>query len=101
MFSSVIGDFGAEFEKKIKYIIMLEAPPEVRYQRIKERSFEKFLTRIEPSGNLYDNENKFFEKVIKRTEGYVTHWVDTMKGRVVIRIDGTSEIEENIKIVVE
>ena len=50
-------------------------------------------------GDLYESENKFFELVKSRTEGYVIKWLNTINMHV-IKVDGTKPIEESVSYII-
>lgn len=60
IFASVHGDYGENIYPLFQFAILLEAPSNIRLQRVKKRSFEKFGNRILPGGDLYEQEQKFF-----------------------------------------
>lgn len=93
VFAAVRGDYGAELLPLYQYVVLIEAPKELRLQRIKNRSFQRFGTRILPGGDLYEMENAFFEMVSTRTEQYVEEWGRSLDCPV-IRADGTKLAEE-------
>lgn len=61
--ASVKGDYGALFYPFIQYAIWIDVPKDIRLQRVKNRSFQKFGSRILPGGDLYEKEKTFFECV--------------------------------------
>ena len=50
-------------------------------------------------GDLHVKEEHCFEMVASRTEAYVEDWVQSLQC-LVIRVDGTKPIEENISYVI-
>ena len=80
-------------------IILIEVPKQIRSQRVRDRSYQKFGDRILPGGDLYDKESKWFSLTNSRPETYVTDWLETV-GCPVIRIDGTLPVEENVDYLV-
>lgn len=96
--ASVKGDFGSEIEALFRYAILISVPKEIRMQRIRNRSFQKFGSRMLPSGDLYEAEEQFFNMAADRPENYTEKWLNTTKLRV-IRIDGTKPIEKNLETV--
>lgn len=84
----------------IKYAIPLETPKNIRIQRVKERSFQKFGNRILPGGDLYERESEFFDMVESRAEDIVEEWVKTLDCAI-MRVDGTKLVEENINLIIE
>ncbi|MDO4317354.1 MAG: AAA family ATPase [Lachnospiraceae bacterium] len=100
VFASVKGDYGEAVRACIRYVVWLEAPRELRLQRVKERSFRKFGDRILPGGDLYEQEEGFFSLVRSRAEDTVQTWLETFD-RPVLRLDGTKPVEENVRLVTE
>lgn len=94
--SSVKGDYGETVLKSFQYVVLIEIPRELRLQRVRERSFEKFGDRILPGGDLYEKEERFFHMVEAREENMVEEWLKTV-GCPVIRVDGTRKVEENME----
>lgn len=100
IFASVKGDFGEAFYPFLKYAVLIEAPKDIRMHRVKNRSFQKFGSRMLSGGDLYEQEENFFHFVQSRAENTVEEWVKSLKCPV-IRIDGTKPIEENINFLME
>ena len=98
--ASVTGDYGEAFHSAFQYAVLVSVPKEIRLQRVKDRSFQKFGDRMLPGGDLYEREEKFFELVKSRTENTVEDWVQTLDCPV-IRIDGTKPVEENTKLIIK
>lgn len=98
VFSSVKGDYGTEVYSLFQYAILIEVPKDIRMQRVKNRSYEKFGDRMDPGGDLYEREKSFFDMVKNRKENTVEEWIQCLKCPI-IRIDGTKSIEENIEFV--
>ena len=95
VFSAVKGDYGDQLISALKYIILVDVPKQVRNQRVRDRSYQKFGDRILPGGDLFEIENKWFAVTDSRPEDYVTAWLETVRCPV-IHIDGTLPVEENI-----
>ena len=77
---------------------MIDVPKDIRIQRVKKRSFQKFGNRMLLGGDLYEQEERFFDLVKSRPENTVEEWVQCLKCPI-IRIDGTKHIEENIDFI--
>ena len=75
---------------------MIDVPKEIRAQRIRNRSFQKFGERMLPGGDLFDQEQAFFQMVGARDDEYVEHWL-AMLTCPVIRVDGTAPVEESLQ----
>ena len=95
VFAAVKGDYGDQFISSLNHIILVEAPKQIRSQRVRNRSYQKFGDRIFPGGDLFEKENKWFSITDSRPEAYVTTWLETVRCPV-IRIDGTLPVEKNI-----
>ncbi len=100
IFTSVKGDYGENVYPFFQYAILIEVPKDVRIQRVKNRSFQKFGERMLLGGDLHEQEEKFFDFVKSRTENTVEEWVQSLKCPV-LRIDGTKPIEENVDFIME
>lgn len=98
--ASVKGDYGEELYSFFQYAILLDVPKDIRLQRVKERSFQKFGSRMLLGGDLFEQEEKFFRFVETRNEKIVEEWVKSLKCPVV-RIDGTRPIDENVNFIIE
>ncbi len=97
--ASVKGDYGEDIYSFFQCAILLEVPRDIRLQRIKERSFQKFGSRMLSGGDLFEQEAKFFRFVESRNENTVEEWVKSLKCPV-IRIDGTKSIDENTDFII-
>lgn len=100
VFVSVKGDYGEIIYPFFQYAVLLEVPREIRLQRVKERSFQKFGSRMLDGGDLYEQEENFFELVKSRAENTVEEWIRSLSCPV-IRLDGTKPMEENVKFIIE
>lgn len=100
IFASVKGDYGEAVYPFFQYAVLIEVPKDIRIKRVKKRSFEKFGNRMLPGGDLYEQEEKFFNLVSSRAENTVEEWVKSLNCPI-IRIDGTKSIEENIDFIME
>jgi thymidylate kinase len=98
--ASVKGDYGEDLYSFFQYAILIEVPRDIRLQRVKERSFQKFGSRMLSGGDLFEQEEKFFRIVESRNEDTVEEWVKSLKCPV-IRIDGTKPIDENADFIAE
>lgn len=98
--ASVKGDYGEELYSFFQYAILLDVPRDIRLQRVRERSFQKFGSRMLLGGDLFEQEEKFFRFVESRNENTVEEWVKSLKCPV-MRIDGTKPIDENTNLIME
>jgi len=99
IFAAVKGDYGDRLIASLDHIVMIEVPKQIRSQRVRDRSYQKFGDRILPGRDLYDKESKWFSLTDNRPETYVTDWLETVDCPV-IRIDGTLPVEENVDYLV-
>lgn len=95
VFTSVKGDYGKPDNPFFQYAVLIEVPREIRLYRVRNRSFQKFDSRMLIGGDLYEREEGFFKFVEARSEKTVEEWIRGVSCPV-IRIDGTKAIEENI-----
>jgi len=98
VFAAVKGDYGKEVVEKYRYVILVEVPQEIRSQRVRNRSFQKFGDRMLPGGDLYEQEEAFFRMAEARKEEYVEKWIRTLDCPV-IRVDGTKSVQENVDFI--
>ena len=95
IFAAVRGNYGDRLITSLDYIVLIEVPKQIRSQRVRDRSYQKFGDRILPGGDLYEKESKWFSLTDSRPETYVTGWLETVNCPV-IRIDGTMPVKENV-----
>ena len=99
VFAAVKGDYGDKLIASLDDVVLIEVPKQIRSQRVRDRSYQKFGDRILPGGDLYDKESKWFSLTDSRPETYVTDWLKTVHCPV-IRIDGTLPAEQNLETLV-
>ena len=100
VFAAVKGAYGKDVLSFYNYAVLIDVPKEVRLERIKQRSLQKFGSRILPGGDMYEQEKTFYDKVSSRTGRYVEEWMQSLECPV-IRVDGTRSINENITYITE
>lgn len=83
-----------------QYAVLIDVPKDIRIQRVKNRSFQKFGGRMQKGGDLYEKEEKFFALVKSRAEDTVEEWLQSLNCPV-IRADGTKSVEENVNLIIE
>lgn len=98
VFAAVKGDYGAEILPFYDYAVLIDVPKAIRLQRVKDRSFQKFGSRMLPGGDLYEQEERFFDLVRSRKEDLVVEWLRTIHCSI-IRVDGTRPVEENLRTI--
>ncbi len=100
VFASVKGDYGEHIYPFFQYAVLIDVAKDIRIQRVRNRSFQKFGSRMLRGGDLYEQEGKFFELVKSRPENTVEEWIQSLKCPI-IRIDGTKPVEENVAFIIE
>ena len=100
VFAAVKGDYGKEIISMYDYVVMIDVPQNVRLQRVRNRSFKKFGSRMLIGGDLYSQEEAFFQLVEARQDDYVERWLQAVKCPI-IRVDGTKPTEENVEHIIQ
>lgn len=100
VFSSVIGDYGKDIIPMYNYVVVIEVPKKIRSQRVRNRSFQKFGSRMLIGGDLHNQEEAFFKMVDSRPDDYVENWLHGLNCPI-IRVDGTKPIEENVAYIIQ
>lgn len=98
--AAVKGNYGEDILPFYHYAVMLDVPKDIRMQRVRNRSFQKFGDRMLPGGDLYEREEAFFALADSRTEHDVEDWAKSLSCPI-IRVDGTKPIAENIVLIIE
>ena len=96
VFSAVDGNITDEMNSAYDLVVYLDVPVDIRMKRIRKRSVDKFGDRVLPSGDMYEQEEEFFEFASKRDPVFIELWLNTLSCRV-LYLDGTSSINENVK----
>lgn len=97
--AAVKGNYGTEAEALFTRAVLLEAPKELRMQRIRQRSFQKFGDKMLPGGALYEKEEAFFAMAESRPEDAVRDWLKSL-GLPVLRLGGAKPVEENVRQII-
>ena len=100
VFASVHGNYGENIGSYLTHAVLIDTPKDIRMERVKSRSYQKFGDRMMPGGDLYEQEEKFFEIVRSREENTSEEWVLSLHCPV-IRVDGTKPVEDNVRFIVE
>lgn len=95
--ASVTGNYGQDITSFFKYAVFVDVARKIWLQRVRSRSFEKFGDRILPGGDLYEQEERFFDFAASRNEKLVEEWIRSLSCPV-IRVDGTKPVEENAEL---
>lgn len=100
--SAVNGDMSEEINSKYDLAVFLDVPLDIRLKRVKQRAYNKFGGRVLEGGDMYEQEQRFFNAVAnayeEKTER-VKEWLKTLSYPV-IYIDGTMDIAENVKSII-
>lgn len=99
VFSAVNGDMSAEINSYYSLVVYLDAPSDIRMERIRKRSADKFGDRILPGGDMYEREERFFEHARNKTPDRIEAWLDTLCCKV-LRLDGTASVCDNVKRII-
>lgn len=100
VFTSVKGDYGENICLSFQYAVLVNVPKDIRMQRVRNRSFQKFGEKMLAGGDLYEQEERFFAFVESRPENIVEEWIRYVKCPV-IRIDGTKPTKQNVVSIME
>lgn len=92
--SAVNCDFGNEINTLYDCVVYIEAPLEIRLERIKRRAVDKFGSRVLKGGDMYEQEQDFFEFVAARTMDKTDAWLRSTECPV-IHVDGTEPVAHN------
>ena len=98
VFAAVKGDYGREILPLYTHIVLIEVPKNIRMQRIRNRSYSKFGERMMAGGDLYEQEEQFFNFAEARSEDCSHNWAQTLSCPI-LKIDGTKPIEENVSLI--
>lgn len=99
VFAAVKGNYGKDIIPMYTYVVVIEVPKEIRSQRVRNRSFQKFGNRMQIGGDLYEQEETFFRMAESRQDDYVENWLQSVQCPI-IRVDGTKTIEENVEYII-
>ncbi len=97
--AAVTGNYGPEVSALYRCVVRLDVPREIRLQRIRARSIQKFGDRAQPGGDLYEREKSFWDMAASRTECTLDDWIQRLHCPV-LRIDGTMPIDQNVAYLV-
>ncbi len=99
VFAAVKGDYGERIYPYFNYAVLIDVPKDIRMQRVKNRSFQKFGKRMQSGGDLYEIEERFFELVESRPEDFVENWLEQLNCPI-LRVDGTKPIDQNVDYII-
>ena len=100
VFAAVRGNYGEAVLPHYKAAVLVEVPRDIRLERVKARSFARFGARMQPGGDLYESEKRFYDLIAARPEDYATRWLDRVDIPV-LRVDGTRPVGENVALITE
>lgn len=92
--TTVIGDLGDIIPKFYEFAVYLSAPFELRMERVKQRSYKQYGERILQGGDMYEQEQKFFDFVASRPLIKIDQWAENLSCPI-IHIDGTEDWHTN------
>ena len=95
VFSTVNGKAWEAMLQACSLVIYLEAPVTLRMERIRRRAEERFGARVQPGGDLYEQEEAFFAFAEGRRTEPIEAWLQTLACPI-LRLDGRLPIEENL-----
>ena len=98
--TAVTGDFGDAIPRFYKLAVHLSVPANLRVQRVKQRSYERFGERIDEGGDMYEQEAKFFEFVATRPLSGIDTWAKSLTCPL-IHADGRLDWRTNAIDIVE
>ncbi|MBP3361929.1 MAG: AAA family ATPase [Clostridia bacterium] len=97
--SSVRGNLDEKISAMYEFAIYLSAPLEIRLERVKKRALEKFGERVLAGGDMYEQEQRFFDFVASRSLEDIERWAETVTCPV-IKVDAAKPISENLEYIV-
>lgn len=86
-------DWGEEIASMCKLAVVLNAPLDIRMERIKKREYEKFQDRILQGGDLFESQQKFHNKVLVRDEKHIEKQMQFITCPV-LELDATLPIQD-------
>ena len=101
-----MSSFHYAFDDTFAMMVLLYVEPDIRVQRVHNRSIVRFGERVLEGGDLYERHLKFLEENRRyESDGSPNlreqkEWMQNMPC-VKIELDGTNSIENNAKIIVE
>ena len=100
VFAAVKGDYGNDIIPLYDYIVVIDVPKDIRSQRVRNRSYQKFGNRILVGGDLHSQEEAFFQMVDSREDDYIANWLQKVSSPI-IRVDGTKTVEYNVEFILQ
>jgi len=94
--AAVKPDFENELIAMYTKCVYINVSKQIRLNRVRNRSYQKFGEKMLSGGVYYEKEKEFFSMVENRAESKIVEWLDRL-GIPIIEIDGTKDIDENIE----
>lgn len=91
-------DWGNEITSTYKFAVVLKAPLDIRMKRIEEREYRKFGNRVLNGGDLYESQQKFHNKVLKRTEEHIEKQMQYISCPV-LELDAARPLQDTVDII--
>ena len=91
--STVMGDLGDIIPKFYQLGVYISAPFEVRIERVKQRTYERYGERVLQGGDMHERELQFLDFVASRPLKKIEQWAETLVCPV-IRVDGTEDYKK-------
>ena len=98
--SAVNADLGEKINSLYECVIYLQVPFDIRLNRVKQRAFDKFGERVLVGGDMYEQEQGFFDFVVKKTMKKTDDWAKCLSCPI-IYVDGTNPIDETIGLLLK
>lgn len=98
--SAVNCDFGEEINAFYNGVVYIKVPLEIRLERVRKRSAAKFGARILEGGDMYEQEQNFFQFVASRTMEQTEAWLRRIRCPV-MEVDGTQPVERSARLIIE
>ena len=97
--SSVNGEWGEAIFSRVRAVVFLHAPLDVRLSRIDRRSGDRFGTRVAPGGDMFEQERRFRDIAAARTEHPVEEWLASTQFSV-LHVDATLPTDKIVSRVI-
>ncbi|MCL2158148.1 MAG: AAA family ATPase [Oscillospiraceae bacterium] len=98
--SACTGDFGDKIESLYKLAVYIEAPLELRIERVKQRNLERFGERVLEGGDIHKQQLDFVDFVAKRPLTKIKQWAKTLACPMIC-IDGTEDWRKSAETIAE
>ena len=98
--STVTGDLGEEITALYRLAVRMNAPQELRANRVKQRGIDRFGERVQAGGDMFEQNNAFLEFAATRPLERIDAWAKTLTCPL-LTVDGTADITENTEIIAQ